>query len=229
MTPYDFIYQKNYIKDDQTTEANSNEDQESTGKRILKLIMMLNFIKIKRNEDGTINLSEMFVISHLSGMYLIFNFFVTACCLVSSYIYVYMAAFRILQNDFSMTNFFMYFFEGVFVVDIAVNFMLSYEYMGQYGKEIQRNLFEISNHYVKTTFIKDLIPIIPFQLIPLPKERGALFYLIKLLRLAKGFRLLDVFTIMKQIKEIYKNYSIRRIKNDPRIALDTLADHNKVQ
>lgn len=202
------MYQKHHKNDDDQSQNNSNDVDKTRAQRILKFIMQFNFIKIKRNEDGTINLSEMVVISHLSGVYLIFNFFVTACCLVSSYIYVFMAAHRILENDeYSITVLFMYFFEGVFVVDIAVNFLLSYEYMGQYGKVVERNLGEIASHYIKTTFIKDLIPIIPFQLISLPKERGTLFYLIKLMRLAKGFRLLDVFTIMKQVKEIYKNYS----------------------
>jgi hypothetical protein len=213
MTPYD--YQHCGKSDAETVlveEQTDSEGEQYAGSSLVKCLMKLNFINIVWNEDGSVNLSEMVVINHNSAKYLFFNFFVTFCCLISSYIYVFMAAHRkSVEEEFSLTVILMLFFEGVFFTDVCVNFLLSYEYMGEYGKVVERNITNIFSHYLKTTFIKDFIPIIPFQLIQLPKSRGTLFYLIKLLRLAKGFRLLDVFTIMKQIKDIYKNYSIRMI------------------
>jgi len=98
----------------------------------------------------------------------------------------------------------MYFFEGVFFLDIVVNFMLSYEYTSEYGKGLERNIGNIASHYFYGNFIKDLIPIVPFQLIPLPKNRATLFYLIKMFRLIKGFKLLDERYVMNKIKTIYK-------------------------
>lgn len=37
---------------------------------------------------------EMFTVNHKGSFYLFFNFFVTFCCLVSSYMYLAIAAFR---------------------------------------------------------------------------------------------------------------------------------------
>lgn len=51
----------------------------------------------------------------------------TFCCLVSSYIYVAMAAFRTSERDYPSIIALSIIFEGVFVLDIIINFMLSYE------------------------------------------------------------------------------------------------------
>lgn len=184
--------------------------------------------------DGSINISEYVVINHNSGGYLMFNFFVTACCLVSSYIYVFMAAHRIqleashAAHQHSATIIFMYFFEAIFALDILVSFLLSYEFSGQYGRSIERQLANTVSHYFYGSFLRDLIPVIPFQLIPLRNRRGTLFYLIKLLRLVKGFRLLDVSYLMKKIKAIYKDYQLKLIKTDEKKANDIEQDHNRI-
>ena len=139
--------------------------------------MLKRFSSLRLNvgPDGSINISDYVVIDHNSGGYLLFNFFVTACCIVSSYIYVYTAAHRIHieqgvdktktvgeEETFNWVMFFILFFEGVFFLDICVNFLLTYEYMGQYGRQIENNVGKISTHYFYSTFYKDFIPIIPF-------------------------------------------------------------------
>lgn len=120
-------------------------------------------IKIDLDGDSPIDLNRVLVINHNSPGYLAFNFFVTFCCLVSSYIAVYMACHRITMegHGFTLVVFVMYSFEAVFMLDIFVNFILSYEYMSPLGKQVERNIMKISSHYLWTTFYKDFIPIIP--------------------------------------------------------------------
>jgi hypothetical protein len=80
-----------------------------------------------------------------------------------------MAAHRLIAEGagFTLIVFVMYCFEAVFMLDICVNFLLSYEYMGPLGKLTQKNIPTIATHYLSTTFYKDFIPIIPLQLIPM--------------------------------------------------------------
>lgn len=62
----------------------------------------------------------------------------------------------------------------------------------------------------------------------LPNKRNQLFYLIKLMRLSKGFAILDVPNLMVKIKNIYKEKSIKMIAKDPIKAEDISADHNNI-
>lgn len=90
-----------------------------------------------------------------------FNFFVTFCCLVSSYIYAAIAALRF-ENSDGLMQFLIIFFEAVFFIDIMVNCVLSFE--KEYNSQIivEKKVTVISTNYASTTFYKDLIPIIPF-------------------------------------------------------------------
>lgn len=216
-----------------STKSNSRKPQ---CKRLLSCLKKFRCIKINLDGDAPIDLNKLLVINHNSPGYLAFNFFVTFCCLVSSYIAVYMACHRITMEGkgFTLVVFIMYSFEAVFMLDIFVNFLLSYEYMSPLGKQVQRDVIEIAKHYLTTTFYKDLIPIVPLQMIELKNNRNTLFYLIKLFRLAKGFRLLDVFYLMKKIKEIFKNYNenvqgVSLLLKDEKLANNTNFDHNKIQ
>lgn len=123
--------------------------------------------ELKLSADGSIDISAYLVINHNSAGYLGFNFFVTICCLLSSYTYVYMAAHRISLEDnakegLNFTVFAMYSFEAVFALDMGANFLLSYEYSGEAGRFIERRVSVIADHYFKSNFLKDLIPILPF-------------------------------------------------------------------
>lgn len=185
-------------------------------------------ITVKTNENGSINFLEMFTINHQGARYLIWNFFVTICCLVSSYIYVAMAAFRTSDRDYPSIIALSIIFEAVFVLDIIINFMLSYERNDTAAETIEWNILKTFTKYLTTNFYKDFIPVIPFQLMNLPNNRNTLFLLIKLLRLFKGFRILDEHVIMKKIKNIYKERSIAKIESEPSIQNDILNDHNKI-
>lgn len=58
-----------------------------------------------------------------------------------------------------------------------------------------------------------------------------MFYLIKIIRLAKGFKILDEHVIMGKIKIIYREKILEKMKNDHLgvVANDKVHDHNKIQ
>lgn len=143
--------------------------------------------------------------------------------------YVYMAAHRIpFHIEAEPDSILTIFFEIVFLVDICVNFILSYEHETAAGRTIETRVDKISTNYLKTEFLYDLIPSIPLQFFKFYNNRECLFYLIKLMRLFKGFDILDVFEMMKKIKAVYKAKSIEKIRNDSFFANDINEDHNNV-
>lgn len=119
-------------------------------------------------------------------------------------------------------------FEAIFLLDIIINFLLSYVKYDTQTEVIECHIVKTITNYLSTTFYKDFIPIIPLQLMELPNKRNLLFFLIKLMRLFKGFRILDVHALMKKIKAIYKERSVNLIKSDPKAGEDMLNDHNKI-
>ena len=80
-----------------------------------------------RLEDLT--LSGVVVIDHESAAYVKFNFLVTICCLLSSYMYVTLAAFRSLDG-YPITAILVIMFECVFCVHMSVQFITSYDVEG---------------------------------------------------------------------------------------------------
>jgi len=171
----------------------------------------------------------MFTINHQGGFFLLWNFFVTICCLISSYYYVALAAFRNSDDTDSNMLALVIVFECVFCIDIVINSMLSYERQDTASETIENNIVKTLTHYLTTNFYKDLIPVIPFQNIELENNRNQLFLLIKLMRLFKGFRILDEHVIMGKVKNIYKERAKKLIETEPKVANDTLNDHNKIQ
>ena len=63
-----------------------------------------------------------------------------------------------------------------------------------------RSWQRIIQNYMLTDFLFDFIPIIPLQVIELTRHRERLFYLIKVVRFYKGFKVLKVSALMQQIK-----------------------------
>ena len=76
--------------------------------------------------------------------------------------------------------------------------------------------------------LRDIIPLIPFPLIKLPKERQNLFFLIKAMRVFRGLEKLNVPEIMKSVKEHYKLQLIELGASNPGLADDPTIDNNKM-
>jgi hypothetical protein len=64
-----------------------------------------------------------------------------------------------------------------------------------------RDLGKIKDHYLKTCFLSDFLPLIPLQFLDLPKSRENLFLIIKTYRMLKGLKLLDIGKIMIIIRK----------------------------
>jgi len=58
----------------------------------------------------------------------------------------------------------------------------------------------VAKEYITGKFIWDLIPLLPFQILELDRKRDRLFYLLKVMRIPKGFILFDVPKLMKSLK-----------------------------
>jgi len=57
---------------------------------------------------------------------------------------------------------------------------------------------------------------------------GNLLYMIKLIRLSKGMELLNVHKFMKHIKNFYKDYTLKLVKDNPHRDFNIAADNNKM-
>jgi len=81
--------------------------------------------------------------------------------------------------------------------------------------------------YLKDNFIREAIPLIPLHLLDTGKL-GNLLYVLKLIRISRGFELLNVHRIVKHIRNFYKDYTLKLIKDDPNRLLNLALDNNKM-
>jgi hypothetical protein len=84
-------------------------------------------------------------------------------------------------------------------------------------------------HYLMTDFMWDFIPLLPFQLFTMKNKRENLFFLIKLLRLRKGMKMLDVSMLKFYIKKGLINRMERRIDRDDHFANNMIESMNPVE
>ena len=82
--------------------------------------------------------------------------------------------------------------------------------------------------YLKTNFILDLIPLIPFHHV-FEGDNIKLFYSTKILRLSKGFFLLGSNQAIRQVKLIFHRRLLNLIKNDPDLASNMEIDNNNIK
>ena len=111
-------------------------------------------------------------------------------CIISSFNYAYIAAFR-LHPDLSENILGLYiFYETIFFIDMVLQFFK--EFTSETSSIPVRNLEKISMNYLQNGFAYDFIAILPLQVLHLKNKRENLFFLIKLVRLEKGVRLMNV-------------------------------------
>jgi hypothetical protein len=66
----------------------------------------------------------------------------------------------------------------------------------------------------------DFIPLIPFYSIDLKRNRHTMFYIIKMIRLIKGFTIFDVPTMMEKVKYYFNEKLSKIIDENPELAND---------
>lgn len=82
------------------------------------------------------------------------------------------------------------FFEGVFVIDAGLQFFV--EYQDPISRKAIRDPYKIAVNYFKGRFSFDALTIIPFtRIFKNSIDLSRLFYCVKVLRLKKGYYLLD--------------------------------------
>ena len=81
--------------------------------------------------------------------------------------------------------------------------------------------------YVRSDFIYDLIPLLPLPQIS--RQLGVYhkeLYLIKVIRILKGNKALNVERVLNAIKKFLKERSLLKIQRNNMVAEDTITDHN---
>ena len=76
------------------------------------------------------------------------------------------------------------------------------------------------NYIYEGSFFLDFIVLLPFEYLKLKRKREDLFYLIKMLRIIKGFVLFDVPDMMAFVKAQYQKKLQVIVDNDPELAND---------
>lgn len=148
MTPIDF---NNYWWsvlgiDSAATEDGEKEDHKHEN-ALVKFAKLFPCVSIRYGADGGIKLTELITIEHKGSFFLYWNFTVTICCLVSSYMYLAMAAFRP-QEEGGTQIALSILFETIFVIDICVHFILSYD-DDDVADFIVRDITKTSSRYMK--------------------------------------------------------------------------------
>ena len=88
---------------------------------------------------------------------------------------------------------------------------------------------QIAEHYIRSDFIYDLIPLIPLPLIlELDDGRQSHFYIIKCMRVVNGFRVFDVNVIMQEIRKFNQRRLQNIIDHDPILAENKLLNQNQI-
>lgn len=111
---------------------------------------------------------------------------------------------------------------------MAVNFLTAYTPLGE--TEPENNLSRISKQYLNNGFWKDLIPLLPIPfLFDHDSDFHQLAFLIKIIRVERGFGFFNVGKIMDTFKGKIKERIEQRIKDDPLIGEDKVNDHNNIE
>ena len=150
---------------------------------------------------------EFIIISHTNYFYGLWSVIHTICCLFSSYFYAFMAAFGQPEPDTPLYKL-DWFFEIVFYISFLLCFLV--DFVPEGGSRPVRNFRSIAIRYLKGGFIMDFLPIIPFvQMIDLG-GREKHFYIIRILRLVAGFKILNVRKIMDRITAIIRDRMMKK-------------------
>ena len=173
---------------------------------------------------------DKFIIAEDNRAYLVFNMLVSANCLISSYYYGSIVGFRYSKEDpaFDESKIItVAVFEGIFFIHFILQFFLEFRVEGE--KVAIRDPMKICMNYIyEGSFLLDFIVLLPFEYLKLKRRRDDLFYLIKMLRIIKGFVLFDVPDMMAFVKSQYQKKLQVIVDNDPELANDIDQDNTNI-
>lgn len=139
-----------------------------------------------KEEEPRQPLQAYFVISRNSTLFMVFHSIYTICCIFSCYFYVALASFQNMQT-YSASIKITLFLESVFLLNIIISFFVEYKEVGH--TQPVRDLYKCAMNYLQSSqFVYEFITIIPLQWLQFDNyELMRWIYLLKLLRLIKGF------------------------------------------
>ena len=174
---------------------------------------------------------SLIILNNGSVFCLFWNFFEVLCCIISSYMYAYMAAFGINNNDLTINvdlRIADIFFFVVFTVSIIMNFLRDFVPEGE--TQACKDLKKIANRYLHGQFSLDFIAWVPFQFIIDFNQHRLLncLYAIKIIRLRSGLQYFNIFYLMGHVKRGMKYYSEYKIAKQPTLADSKDTDQNGI-
>jgi len=89
-------------------------------------------------------------------------------------------------------------------------------------------LTEIAKRYLRTRFFFDAIALIPFYSFFEGAKHAKLCYIVKIIRIMKGYHLLSSNTFMRQVKGLFIRRLENLIKSDPELAENSDLDNNNI-
>ena len=138
----------------------------------------------------------MMVIRQNSGFSFVWNNLYVIACLITSYMYVWIAAY----GHFSITHQIELGFEIFFLLHVLKNCFTEYTPEGETNSV--RHIASIISRYFHNDFIYHLIPLIPFTILLHEVDpRVKLFYLIKIVRLNDGIKVFSIRQLLSFISE----------------------------
>lgn len=118
--------------------------------------------------------------------------------IVTSFLYAILAAYRDPVNPYLQS------LELVYIIDMATKFLTTYIDNKSKCKIVDSDL--ITQHYRENGFYRDLLALIPLQLIPIENEINNLFYLIKIVRIFKAIENLNISAVVQTFKYYKDKY-----------------------
>ena len=157
---------------------------------------------------------ERIIIDHTGRFSYVIESINALACLTSPYLYMYKGSFHgdlIDEQLFTFGNV----LECWFLLHMISQFITSH--MNTRNRE-QRviDFFTISERYLRGSFLQDLIPLIPFQLAAFGKYHQMSF-LIKTVRLYKGFKVVNVRQFMNQMMILKRRSVEKKLLQNPEI------------
>ena len=111
---------------------------------------------------------------------------------------------------------------------MIIKFLTDYLPHGETKPE--RDLLVLSKRYLNGPFIWDFIPLMPLTLIfRSNNHKNKLLYLLKVIRLIIGLKVLRISRFMKVIKETIKNKIKQKVKDNPLLGEDIENDHSMIR
>ena len=165
------------------------------------------------------------MVNHQGLTYRVWTYLINFLCFTSSFIYIHLAAISHERDD---TWKLIYTIESMFLMDFLLCFITTYQDPLKPMDESIRDHEKIVQRYLKGDFNLDALALIPFWLLSLKMQRQRYFFVLKLVRLKKGLKKLDMDLILKWYKDEQKKQLDDLILKNPIRANSMDIDQTKI-